>query len=275
MRRFLSFAVAALLAAPLLAQENTSERLLLPVFVPPVHGALGSEFHTELRMANHGEDPILLFGIQGACHFICLPLPVYLLEAGAEIGPGDFSLNGSPGRFLFVPKDQLRSLSMNLRVHDVTHQAENFGTEIPIVRDESSSWTRPITFVGVPTDPRFRNSLRIYASFPMDAMVTVGDRAPVRVALTGPDITFPPIGIPDFSKPAYGFFADFPTDGQPVRVTVESQPRHSSSLHSCSRSRAPIWAFITVTNNETAGHHHDHAATVIRTARLRARRAVG
>jgi len=249
MKRLLSFAAAVLLAAPLLAQEDNSERLLLPVFTPPVHGAHGSEFRTELRIANTGEDPILLLGIQGACHFICPPVLVYLLEAGTEIGPGDFDLNGSPGRFLYVPTDQISSLAMNLRVRDVTHQAENFGTEIPIVR-ESQFVDGPITFVGVPTDPRFRNSLRIYAPFPMDALVTVGDRPPVRVALTGPDITFPPTTIPDFSKPAYGIFSDFPTDGQPVRVTVKPNPGLiiTSQLLPF---ETPIWAFITVTNNET------------------------
>src|ERR1041384_3059284 len=103
MKRLLTFALAALVAVPLLAQQDNTERLLLPVFTPPVHGAHGSEFHTELRMANTSENPILLLGIQGACHFICPPLPVYILEAGAEAGPGDFGLNGSPGRFLFVP----------------------------------------------------------------------------------------------------------------------------------------------------------------------------
>lgn len=249
MKRLLTFAVAGLLAVPLLAQESNSERLLLPVFTPPVHGAHGSEFHTELRMANLGEDPILLLGLEGDCHFICPPVPVYILDAGAEVGPGDIDFNGSPGRFVFVAQDQIDSLSMNLRVHDVTHQAENFGTEIPIVR-ESQFVDGPITFVGVPTDPRFRNSLRIYASFPMDVMVTVGDRQPVRVSLTGPDITFPPTTIPDLSKPAYGFFSDFPIDGQPVRVTVE--PALNIIISSqLLPFETPIWAFITVTNNET------------------------
>ena len=233
---------------PLAAQEDNTERLLLPVFMPPVHGAHGSEFRTELRMANTGENPIFLLGIQGDCVFICPPIPVYILEAGAEAGPGDFALNGSPGRFLFVPDDQVSSLSMNLRVHDVTHQAENFGTEIPIVR-ENQFVDGPISFVGVPTDPRFRSSLRIYASFPMDVLVTVGNRAPVRVALTGPVITFPPTTFPDLSKPAYGFFSDFPTDGQPVRVTVEPDP--SIIIISLFPFETPIWAFITVTNNDT------------------------
>jgi hypothetical protein len=249
MKRFLSIATVLLLAAPLLAQQTNSEQLLLPVFTPPVHGAHGAEFHTELRMANTGEDPILLLGIQGQCHFICPPLPVYILEAGAEAGPGDFGFNGSPGRFLFVPQDQISSLAMSLRVRDVTRQAENFGTEIPIPR-ERDFVDGPIHFVGVPTDPRFRNALRIYASSPMDVLVTVGNRPPVRIALTGPSITFPPTGIPDFSKPAYGFFADFPTDGAPVRVTVEPEPGLiiTSQLLPF---ETPIWAFITVTNNET------------------------
>ncbi len=251
MNRFLAFVAAVLVATPLFAQEPTpTERLLLPILTPPVHGAFGSEFHTELRIFNDNDDVAFLIGLQGdRCTPICLPgLFPLALEPHEEIGPDGITLNGSPGRFIFVAKDQLSSLSMNLRVHDVTRDALNYGTEIPIVRENEFSTNR-IVFAGVPTDARFRNTLRIYSDSAVDVLVTVGDLAPVRVKLTGGfgDFPFPGPGFPDFHKPAYASFSSFPTGTAPVRVTIEADPDFVTLLP----IEVPLWAFITVTNNDT------------------------
>jgi hypothetical protein len=252
MTRVLSLVLVVLAAAPLFAQVVETERVLFPILTPPVHGAFGSEFHTELRIANTSEDVAVVFGLTAICPTCLLPpgSPV-VINAGAEVGPGDIALNGTPGRFAFVDIDSRSELPMNLRVFDVTREAENFGTEIPIVR-ESDFATDRLSFVGVPTDPRFRNTLRIYAGSPVDVLVTVGDRPPVRVALSGGiTIGFPPTIPPDIdlSSPAYGVFTDFPIDGgAPVRVTLEAQPGLIISLLPF---ETRFWAFITVTNNDT------------------------
>lgn len=47
------------------------ERVLLPVFTPPVHGAFRSEFHTDLVIANHGDHPVTLYGIGNTCLILC------------------------------------------------------------------------------------------------------------------------------------------------------------------------------------------------------------
>jgi hypothetical protein len=249
--RFLSFLAVALVAGVLSAQEpepTPSERVLLPILTPPVHGAFGSEFHTELRIANDSENVVFLLGLDSRrCSPICLPTLFPLtLDPNEEVGPEDITLSGSPGRFVFIDADQVSSVAMNLRVHDVTRDGLNYGTEIPIVR-ESDFKTNRITFVGVPTDARFRNTLRIYGESPIDVLVTVGDLAPVRVRLTG-GFTFPGgIDLSDFFKPAYAAFSSFPTGIAPVRVTVEADPDFVSLLP----IEVPLWAFITVTNNDT------------------------
>jgi hypothetical protein len=246
MNRFFSFVAAVLFAVPLLAQ-TPSERLLVPILTPPVHGAFGSEFHTDLRIANDSDDIVFLLGLSAErCLPICLPgVFPYPLNPHQEIGPGDITLNGTPGRFIYVASDQISALSMNLRVHDVTRGGLNFGTEIPIVR-ESEFRTNEIVFVGVPTDARFRNTLRIYGESPVDVLVTVGNQAPVRVRLTG-GFSFPNIAFPEIFSPSYAAFTTFPTGSAPVRVTIEADPDFVTLLP----IEIPLWAFITVTNNDT------------------------
>ena len=251
MNRFLAFVAAVLVATPLFAQEPTpSERLLLPILTRPVHGAFGSEFHTDLRIFNDSDDAVVVIGLNGTrCTPVCLPSFFPLtLEPHQEMGPEDISLIGTPGQFVFVDQDRVSSLPMNLRVHDVTRGGLNFGTEIPIVR-ESEFTTNRIVLAGVPTDARFRNTLRIYSDSAVDVLVTVGDLAPVRVKLVGgfTGFPFPGPGLPDIFRPAYASFSSFPTGTAPVRVTVEADPDFVSLIP----IEIPLWAFITVTNNDT------------------------
>lgn len=249
MNRLVSSLAIVLVTGLLFAQEPTpSERVLLPILTPPVQGAFGSEFHTDLRIANESDNVVFLLGLDGSrCSPLCLPsLFPLTLDPHEEAGPGDITLNGAPGRFVFIAADQVSSLSMNLRVHDVARGGLNYGTEIPIAR-ESDFRTNRITFVGVPTDARFRNTLRIYGESPIDVLVKVGDQAPVRVRLTG-GFSFPGgIDLSDLFKPAYASFNSFPTGNAPVRVTVEADPDFVSLLP----IEIPLWAFITVTNNDT------------------------
>lgn len=250
--RVLSFLAVVLVAGTLFALEpepTPSERILLPILTPPVHGAFGSEFHTDLRIANDSENVAFLLGLDSArCSPVCLPTLFPLtLEPGQEVEPGDVTLSGSPGRFVFIDADQVSSVAMNLRVHDVTRDGLNYGTEIPIVRERDFKTNR-ITFVGVPTDARFRNTLRIYGESPIDVLVTVGDLPAVRLRLSG-GLALPGGGIDlsDFFKPAYASFSSFPTGFAPVRVTVEASPDFIPLLP----IEVPLWAFITVTNNDT------------------------
>jgi hypothetical protein len=195
---------------------------------------VGSEFHTELRVANSGSGMLTLLGTNtdGSGH------PLYHLGAGAELAPDQVEYDGTPARFLWAKKDGGAELSMNLRVHDVTRDALNYGTEIPIVNE--GEWKiDSVTLIGVPTDPRFRNTLRIYGIFPFTASVKVGDREPVHVQLTS---------APSVQDVPYAIFTDFPSEPGPVRITIEAVPILSPTI---AHLETPIWAMVTVTNNET------------------------
>lgn len=218
------------------------ERVLLPVFTPPVHGAFGSEFHTSLRIANSGTGWASIYGLEPVCVIgPCSEIPAsqpYDIAPDDEIQPHAVAYTGGPGRMLWAEKNNTVELTFSLRVHDVTRSELNFGTEIPVVRE--NDWTiNRIVLVGVPTDPRFRNTLRIYGQNPFIAKITVGNRPPVRVTLSGTNSIF---------DAPYAAFADFPIDAGTVKVTIEAESLLGPVIGPVEE---PMWAMITVTNNET------------------------
>ena len=207
------------------------ERFLLPVFTTPVQGAFGSEFRMELSGVNTGKLPMLLFALEKSC----APLPECILpesEAVVRLEPLDNDLKderlvglGNPGTFFYVTKGREKDLSTNLRVYDTSRAAENFGTEIPIVSSDEFR-REPFALTGVPRDPRFRSTLRIYAAEPTTVKVTIGNQVSF-VTLSGSD---------GFRFPAYAQLGDVPGG----RVVIEPDPNGPA-----------VWGFISVTNNET------------------------
>jgi len=223
--------------------QEAMERILLPLLTAPVFGGFGSEFHTDLRIEHRFGPgyPVSVYGLTPVCHLsVCIPwdsnnaLPVEL-----PITSDQLVANGSPGRFLYVDPTEVNTLAMNLRVHDVSRAGLNFGTEMPIVRERD--FIDPafdIVLVGVPTDARFRNTLRIYGVKGDRARITVEGETPQDVQLQGGSNPF---------EPAYAIFSNFPVGtGTPRRVTITLANSSVPPLQ-----KTPFWAFITVTNNET------------------------
>lgn len=229
-----TLAVAALLfAAPLLAQD---ERLLLPIFTPPVVGAFGAEFHTDLTVGNLGKTVLSLSGLAYDCEVIisCPPTPDRIdMQPERVLRSQELVHNGGPGRFVFLEKEDLSRLTMSLRVFEVTRDGLNLGTEMPIVR-ESEFVNDRIVFPRVPIFPWYRSALRVYAASPVDVLVKAGSQPAVRLHLSGAVDPF---------DPAYAVLTDFKGVGF-ARVTVEVDEQNSETP-------VPIWAFITVTNNQT------------------------
>jgi hypothetical protein len=244
MKRSLAVVAVLLFATPLLAE---TERVLLPIYSPPVFGAHGSQFVTELYIGNPGSTPVTIRNLEIACtDTVCagpgFPEAPYVLKAGEQLAPGPLIPTGKPGRFLVLEGDDVDPISMNLRVRNVSENAVDYGTEIPVVR-ESEFRINEIVFYGVPSDSRFRNMLRVYSIAPVDVLVMVehemiSDPLPVRVRLTG---------LTDLLDPAYGVFIAFPKDVGTVSVRIVADPDFVSLLP----IEIPLWAFITVTNNST------------------------
>ncbi len=220
--------------------DDAFERVLLPLLTPTVHGAFGSEFHTSLRLSNLNETRIAVFGVQPECTTISGCILFDPLERPYVINPftapRDFTLSGTPGRFLYIDKTLASRVSANLRVFDVTRDAENFGTEIPVIRDEEMI-RGPIRLLGIPLDERFRKTLRIYMTESSSVSVSIGDQ------------TYHPIPTQPANpfEPAYIEFTDFPAGTGTVDVEIHLV----QILPLPAPPHPPVWAFVSVTNNDT------------------------
>lgn len=220
--------------------DDAFERVLLPLLTPPVHGAFGSEFHTALRLANRNNAPVAVFGVQPECTVVSACLELDSLERPYVINPNsaprDFQFDGTPGRFLYIDKKLAPKVFANLRVFDVTRSAENFGTEIPVIRDEEMI-RGPIRLLGIPLDERFRQTLRIYMTESSSVVVVIGDQFHDLVP-TQPASLF---------EPAYIEFTDFPSGTGTVDVEIHLP----QILPLPAPPYPPVWAFVSVTNNDT------------------------
>jgi hypothetical protein len=221
------------------------EQFLLPIYVGPVKGAFGSEFHTEFEAWNSSPLPMKIHGLRYDCMILCPILDP--LDAPIELQPDETfdsraaMVDGTPGRFIYVPKQPAYDLGTNLRVFDVSREAANYGTELRVVRAREFTADRPLSFPRVPTDSRFRITLRIYSPEENFAWVRFNDEEHL-VHLTR--------SVRDLFTPAYGVFTAFPATGALINITVAPPDAiiHPPPLNILP---PPIWAFLTITNNDT------------------------
>ena len=218
------------------------ERILLPIYLPPVQGAFGSDFVTDFRAFNlSGDQTLSVFGL-GAPMFcygvIFEPPPFDPLEEPLSIARRDtlecVDRIGDPGRLLWVPAAMADSFAANLRVTDVSRSSKTAGVEIPLAR--SRDFHTAIALLGVPIDNQgtgFRALLRIYSLEPEPLAVSV--------TYLGKTVSVQLRPGTDIFDPAYGTFSEFAgAQRATMDILIESTDpaRH-------------IWAFATVTNNET------------------------
>jgi IPT/TIG domain len=214
------------------------EQFLLPVFIEPVAGAYGSEFRTELHGLNAGRNQLLdVWGLETVCR-TTPPICNWLAEPQVSLEPGTFGADlvdytlyqtGTPGRFIEVPREQKDDLSVSLRVYDTSRAAENFGTEIPVVRT-TDFYRTGFALLGVPLDPGFRNTLRLYATGPTTVQLLVGNDIHDIQLRAGAHVF----------DPAYAQFTAFPAGSGTIRVLVAGEENGPA-----------VWGFISVTNNTT------------------------
>lgn len=228
--------------------EDGFERVLLPVFTPPIRGALGSEFRTDFRALMVSGSWSEIYGLRTPCVPVCVEepdAPYVLYSDDAEATPEDVDRTGTPGAFLYLPKYDAESVSMTLRAYDTSRSAENFGTEIPIVRGgDFATGQEPITLIGIPSDPRFRNTLRIYSLGDTGTTLAITIEGELGLHIERV-VALPP--QPDLFHPGYVELSNFPSGVGMLHVTIEVVvPPISTPIPPPDR-----WAFVSVTNNET------------------------
>jgi len=235
------------------AGEGDYDRLLVPVLGHEVPGANGSLWTTELTVHNAFSSRVVLRAPT------CDPrLPIVCPDTPIE-PVGSKSLRvyesevGVAAAFLYVPKAVSGALPMELRVRDLSRENEGWGTEIPIVRLSDFALTHQL--LDVPTDPRYRATLRIYNAheFPLPVKVTVfppDGGEPIeekQVVLAGVDHVLP------VEFPLHPAYAQLDPLTSKVRASGHSTVRVEVTQDddSLADPPVPIWAFISITNNET------------------------
>lgn len=212
--------------------QSVFDPILFPVFLPPVRGAFGSRFETTARVSNRTfAQQSTFYGIDFTCYIttgVYSPYDAVVISQSKELFP---DCSRTTGRVFWVKRSG-NPLVASLRVRDTSRQASSAGVEVPVVRLSDFTNDR-IVLMGVPADPRFRKTLRVYSldSGDVSATLAFNDQSVGQIFLKPSTSIF---------EPAYAEFNDFPTN-IPTGGTMEI------SLSSSKR----IWAFISVTNNDT------------------------
>ena len=222
--------------------DEVFDAVLFPIFMPPVDGAHGSRFETTARVANQSMvSDSTLYGLDTTCYLFT---PVTGPYDPIGMGPDTVLLPGcseSTGRVFYLTKGS--RLAASLRVRDVSRQASSHGVEIPVVRLSEFTNDR-ITLLGVPADPRFRKTLRVYSMSGRDMWVTI--------SINGTGIGQLHLDPrQDLFVPAYGSFTDFPLDlpaESMMQVDLSFGTLPDGTIHP---DTPRIWGFISVTNNDT------------------------
>lgn len=213
----------------------TEESVLVPLIVQERAGAFGSRWATSF-LATNGT-----------------AVMIDPLNEGAT----------APSYVLWRDRQNANFDSMHLRIRDMNREQDaSWGTEIPIVR-EGDLRARQIQLLDIPTDRRFRVSLRIYTVAPFDTTSRIADFT-IEVARMDPccstvsrqqivtlDAPAPrgfSVGVFARTAPGYlelnDFLASWPevADARLVKITIKSMID----------TRTPLfWAFASITHNTT------------------------
>ncbi|HJQ36361.1 MAG TPA: hypothetical protein VKB93_04405 [Thermoanaerobaculia bacterium] len=237
------------------AQEENLVRYLIPVTGGPTPGANGSLWTTELTVHNPRDGQIFVFGDR--CGGLISSPPCEnnwyitpLTSMRLLVSPSSFS----KGAFIYLPDDpNYGPTPMTLRVRDLSKDAQNLGTEVPIVR--MSEFAQLVIVTDVPTDDRYRATLRLYNSseaprrvtmrvFPLSGGTPIETRtvdlAGVNLLVFDPTPLHPGYAEVDPLSPLVRASA------QRVRIEIEDPLRHVVSP-----PPPPIWGLVSITNNET------------------------
>lgn len=226
--------------------EADFERVLFPITLTGA-GAHGSEWHSDLVVRNDGPVEIETMPfIYADLDSPVLPIMMSAIPRGKYARFPETTRDG--GAFLYYPRDMSRFLSFSSHIVDRSRSTTDLGSEVPFVhsRDTAASLTLPQVRIG----EGFRARLRIYD---FDAF----ERRYVNVVVMGEDgsqhLIRATVAAEAFAcpttpclRPTPGF-ANLDLGAMPalrnIRVAdirVDAFPRD-----------ARLWAFVSVTNNET------------------------
>lgn len=236
-------------------QNPVAERILLPILVDRVMGALGSIWESELSIHSRAPGLRTLSVVYRGCQLSACPSEPVVLDGGATRvfrGGGFDGADGSrPGVLLYLKRDEADLFAFSLHIKDRSRSTTTAGTEIPVVREGELS-SGKLLLLNVPFQSGFRNLLRIYDPFPL------GDSPVVKIRiLSNADEILRELNV-TLDRSSHNDLPHIP--GYPGYAQVADFEDIQSRLGSSQTARIEIepltpglkfWAFVAVTNNET------------------------
>lgn len=232
------------------------ERLLIPVTKRLTPGAGGSLWRTELAALFLADEQLEYR--PHPCDFSGIPeciWPAHPMRRGFD-GHAIVLEWDKGGQFLYVRKRDAAKLRINARIYDVARLDSTAGSEIPLPRQ--SEFASNVAMLNIPAAPQYRQTLRIYddrGSAPTDVRVrmwqatgvptlidTVRTLTPSEFNLTTTTARLP-------THPAYAQL-DL---GQLIREHEVGGVKEWNIEVQSLDENVKIWAFVSVTNNDT--HH--------------------
>jgi hypothetical protein len=214
--------------------EAAFETILVPMFYKGP-GAFNSQWSTDVFVRNESNIPVLSYrpiyfiGCSLALGFCPQPIPT---GATTQIQPTPpLPTNGLIYRPL---RQQSNAVWFSARVRDSSREVDDFGSELPIVRERSLRRGR-LVLPDVVVDPRYRTTLRVYS---------VDDLSAFRV-----DVHSNEASGSVFLTPAKGP-GDEPWIASIDVGSITGTGRYTVEV-TAGPGNARIWAVASVTNNVT------------------------
>jgi hypothetical protein len=234
------------------------ETILLPSFTyQELPGAFGSRWRIDQGIYNGNdvdlEAPVDFMNFEHNCPTLCTTGPNIAALRVSPI-PAMEPFTRSPNWLIHVRKPLDTALRFSLRVRDVSRQEENWGTELPVVHERE--FTPRVQLFDIPLQPRFRQTLRVYA-LPQGTTcctdvtirfysIDLNSNTNTLLHEMTAKLILPPAsaGSPEFpAQPEtveLSFLGNIPQLAGTDRVRIEIDG-----------GTRPIWAYATITNNET------------------------
>ncbi|HEY3052338.1 MAG TPA: hypothetical protein VGK04_03015 [Thermoanaerobaculia bacterium] len=212
------------------------ERVLVPVYAFGP-GAFGSNWTTEVTILNSSFYDIEAYRRSGRVK-------------GRSTTTLDFGASRSGGVLYYPPRDFSSQMQFGSLVRDTSRQAEDWGTEVPVVR-ESQFRKAIFSLLNIPVDTRFRQTLRVYdvdsveefarvSIYSMSTSSLIAEKSiPLRSA--NPCKRFQPCASDEPATAMIDLLTTFPEVAGAGRIRFDIVADSTSRL----------WAFATVTNNQT------------------------
>jgi len=226
--------------------ELDAERILIPIAASGP-GPNSARFETEILITNTGDEPVGIGGATFEGPGPLFPSPIVLPHTTRTFTD---LLRDSPrhvvGAFIYYYfARSARDVITKVRVHDTSRDASGFGVEVPAVSDLDFAAT--VRLPGIPTDSRFRATLRVYA---YDATNFGPVTLRVRDNADGTLLATVTVALAADRLDPESFPASAQVSLDPIIEPLRSHARLRIDISDSDAVR-PIWGFVSITNNQT------------------------